>query len=82
MSFIRFVDYNADGCGTNIEKLVMVRTNGITNGQKERLQRAVCDIKSECEDWDFDSVVAEACEKVFGHELKYTYIYPEAEIEL
>ena len=46
--------------------LVFVETeNGLTNGDKERLQKMVDSIKEEDEEWQFDNVVEEACERYF-----------------
>ena len=64
LNIIKFCDCDADGCGTEVSCLVGVEIE-LTNGDKQRLQKIVDDIKTECEDWDFDGVVEEACAKYF-----------------
>ena len=55
---IRFVDVNADGCGTDIDTYVQV--NGvlpITYGIIERTRSAIENFKKENEDWQTDDII-------------------------
>lgn len=55
----------------------------ITHGDKCRLQAIVNQIQEETEDWDFDEVISEACEKYFGPlNVDYNFVSPAATIEL
>lgn len=81
---IKFVETDVDGCGTNEEVIILVKTDMLfTRGHKERLEKAIEDIKNEWEDdeWDTDSVVEEAFTRVFGNDVEYEVILPDIEIE-
>ena len=81
---IKFVETDVDGCGTNAEVIILVKTDMLfTRGHKERLEKAIEDIKNEWEDdeWDTDSVVEEAFTRVFGNDVEYEVILPDIEIE-
>ncbi len=63
-TIIEFKDENADGCGTDISVLMKVGTE-LTNGDAERLQKLVNQLKEEEDEWDTDSLVDEIAEKYF-----------------
>lgn len=74
MNLIKFLNDDADGCGTSVECIVKVNTD-LTNGDKKRLQNIVDNLKNEDEDWDFDEIVEEACRKYFKpNRIKYDFI--------
>ena len=74
---IRFLETDVDGCGSNAEVMIQVRADEkITNETKQKLIDNINEIKKE---WDTDSIVKEACERVFGSE--FTGWYPEIDIE-
>lgn len=82
INIIEFVDFNSDGCGTDIRCLFSVNMD-FTFGDYCRLQAIVSQIKEEKEDWNFDEVVSEACEKYFGPlNIDYNFVSPSATIEL
>ena len=77
---IRFLETDVDGCGSNAEVMIQVRAEEkITNETKQKLIDIIDDIKKEWKEWDTDSIVQEACERVFGSE--FTGWYPEIDIE-
>lgn len=84
---IRFVETNVDGCGTNAEVLVLFKTDCLlTNGCKERLQKALSELKAEWEpdEWDTDSAVKEALVRTFGQtavDEDMEIILPDIEVE-
>ena len=81
---IRFVERDIDGCGTNAEVIVLLKTDMVlTRGHKERLEKAIEDIRNEWEDdeWDTDSVVEEAFIRVFGADVEVETIIPDIEVE-
>lgn len=79
---IRFVETDVDGCGTNAEHLIMVKSDlDLTNGIKERLEEVIEEIKEEWGEWDTGSVVEEACERIFGADAEVYSIIPDMEIE-
>ena len=43
---IKFVDYNSDGCGTDIEMYVEVNGPELTNGVIERTKKAIEEYKN------------------------------------
>ena len=82
LNLIKFCDYDADGYGTEVSCLIAVNAE-LTNGDKQKLQNIVYEIQDECEDWDFDGVVAEACEKYFKPmNIEYHFIGVDVEIEV
>lgn len=81
---IRFIERDIDGCGTDAEVIVLLKTDMLlTRGHKERLEKAIEYIKSEREDdeWDTDSVVEEAFTRVFGTDVEVETIIPDIEVE-
>ena len=79
---IRFVEVDVDGCVTNAEHLIMVKSDlDLANGFKARLEKVIEEIKEEWGEWDTDSVVEEACERVFGSDAEVYSIIPDMEIE-
>ena len=66
IELIKFCDTDICSGENAAMTLVSVETEkGLTNGDKERLQKIVDEIKEENEEWYFDTVVEEACEKYF-----------------
>ena len=60
---IKFVEYDADGCGTDIEMYVEVNGPELTNGVIERTKKVINDYKEENPyEWDTNSVISIACE--------------------
>jgi len=81
-TIIRFTENDVDGCGTNAEHLIMVKSDlDLTNGFKSRLEKVIEEIKDEWGEWDTDSVVEEACERIFGADAEVCFIIPDMEIE-
>lgn len=81
---IRFVERDIDGCGTDAEVMVLLKTDMVlTRGHKERLEKAIEDIRNEWEndEWDTDSVVEEAFTRVFGTDVEVETIIPDIEVE-
>ena len=77
---IRFWETDVDGCGSNAEVMIQVRADEkFTNETKQKLIDTIDDIKKEWKEWDTDSIVQEACKRVFGSE--FTGWYPEIDIE-
>ena len=70
--FIKFVDENVDGCGTDVTAIAKVYGNDITVGTIDRIKDAICNYKSEYEgEWDTDGCLDAATEqlKVEGYEV-------------
>ena len=60
---IKFVDINADGCGTDIDVYVRVEGAELTNGVIARTKKAIEEYKKENPyEWDTNTVVDVACE--------------------
>lgn len=81
---IKFVEENVDGCGGRAEVMVAIETEiPLTHRDKERLSKAIEDIRNEWEadEWDTDSVVYEAIARVFGNDADYTIICPDITVE-
>lgn len=82
---IRFAETNIDGCGGDAVVLVQIDSDTVlTNGCKERLEKAIDDIKAECmeagEDYDTDSIVEDAMHRVFGKDMEYDTVLPDIEV--
>lgn len=64
IQIIRFIDVNADGCGTDIN--IYVKFEGkteLTNGIIERTKKVIEDYKEENSyDWDTNTAIGVACE--------------------
>lgn len=81
---IKFVETDVDGCGTNAEVMILVKTDMmLTRGHEERLEKIIEEIRNEWEDdeWDTDSVVEEAVKRVFGEDVEWEVILPDIEVE-
>lgn len=70
----------------DVEVIVLVKTDIIlTPAYKERLEKEIENIKQEClkndEAWDTDSIVLNACEKVFGEYTEIEIVTVDFEIE-
>lgn len=80
---IGFTEENVDGCGTNVEITVELCIDRfLTKGDKERLVKAIKEIKEGCieDDWDTDDIIRCAMKKVFGGCANFWYVYPDIEI--
>lgn len=81
---IRFTERNVDGCGSDAEVMVLLKTDFLlTSGHKTRLEHEIESIKREWEgdDWDTDSVVEEAIARVFGEDAEWEAVLPDLEVE-
>ena len=68
---IHFVEENADGCGTNVNVMIRVCDGVYTKQEKQgnienMLTNALEEIKREWCEWETDSIIKEACDRVFG----------------
>ena len=87
MKFIKFVERNVDGCGSNAEVLVSIKSGcRVSNDDAKRLSDAIKLIKKEWADklWDTDSIVEEALLRVFGQyvlDFEIDFIIPDIEVE-
>lgn len=84
LSFIRFCDTDiCDGQNAATVLMAIHTDNGITNGDKERLQKIVDELKEENEEWQFDEVVDDACAKYFKPlDIEYETVVEDAVIYL
>lgn len=85
-NLIKFTEIDVDGCGSNVSELVLVRSEMLlTNGTRSRLEQAVESIWKEYVDneecFDTETIVSEACTKVFGNTDDWEIVSPEFEIE-
>ena len=81
---IRFIERNVDGCGSDAEVVVLLKTDRpLTSGHKTSLEHEIESIKREWEDddWDTDSVVEEAIARVFGEDVVWGIVLPDLEVE-
>lgn len=72
--FIKFIDENVDGCGSDIVTFASVYGEDITNGTIERVKNAIDDYKNENEgEWDTDGCLDVAREQLEteGYEVKF-----------
>lgn len=77
--YIKFVEENVDGCGTDAEVVIAIESDlCLTPAYVTALTNAISDIKKEWDedDWDTDAVVEEAMTRVFG-DVDYTVVYPD-----
>ena len=79
---IKFVERNVDGCGTDAEVTILVKTRLPLSEVQERLTKTIEDMRKEVEEemWDTDSVVHEACTKVFGSDTEWEVFVPDIAI--
>lgn len=71
--YIKLIEKNVDGCGSDAEVCVKLSTDFIlTAGHEKRLQDALKEIKNELpsDEWDTDYIVQEALQRAFGSEEK------------
>lgn len=81
---IRFIERDVDGCGSDAEVVVLLKTDlPLTNGHRTRLEHEIESIKREWEDdgWDTDSVVEEAITRAFGEDAEWGIVLPDLEVE-
>ena len=79
LQIIRFLEEDVDGCGTDIEAMISIETDfALTFGHKKRLSEAVEEAKEELEEWDTDTLINIAMEKVFGEQGEA--VYPDIEV--
>lgn len=63
--FIKFIDEDVDGCGTDVTVIARVYGNDITVGTIDRIKDAICNYKNENEgEWDTDGCLAAAQEQL------------------
>lgn len=77
--YIKFVEENVDGCGTDAEITIAIEADlCLTPAYATALTNAISDIKKEWgeDDWDTDAVVEEAMTRVFG-DVDYTIVCPD-----
>lgn len=56
--FIKFIDEDVDGCGTDVTVIARVYGNDITVGTIDRIKDAICNYKNENEgEWDTDGCI-------------------------
>ena len=81
---ISFVERNVDGCGTDAEAMVLIKTEFLlTSEHKTRLETAIEAIRNEWESnkWDTGSVVEEAIARVFGADVEWKIVIPDIGVE-
>ena len=87
MQFIKFVERNVDGCGSNAEVLVLINSDQqVSNDDAKRFADEIELIKKEWADkpWDTDSIVEEALLRVLGQyalDFEIEFIIPDIEVE-
>lgn len=87
MKIIKFVERNVDGCGSNAEVIVSIKSDWrVSNDDAKRLADEIKLIKKEWanEPWDTDSIVEEALLRVFGQyalDFEIEFITPDIEVE-
>ena len=83
--FIKFIKTNTNNNDKNTEILVAIRTDmPLTSGHINRLTKTIEDIQNKCEPDNFNtnSIVQEACERVFGKDrIEWEVICPDIEIK-
>jgi hypothetical protein len=72
-TLLRFIDANADGCGTDVTVFVIVKRY-MSNDEIDALQRKTNKILCEEEDWDFDSIIDEILDAYFDNPNDYIII--------
>lgn len=81
--FIKLIDVDVDGCGTNIENIIQVE--GKTELTNEIIQRTKDAIDKYKEDnpgeWDTDSIINVACEHLGTEGYICNYVSADAIIE-
>ena len=79
---IKFTEKNVDGCGTDAEVTILAKTSLPLSEVQERLTKTIENMEKEVEEkmWDTDSVVYEACTKVFGSDMEWRVLGPDIEI--
>ena len=80
--FVRFVDKDVDGCGTDVTAIAKVYGNDITAGTIDRVKDAICNYKSANEyEYDTDGCL-EAAQNQFETEgYKVDWINEDVEIQ-
>lgn len=79
--FIKFIDEDVDGCGTDVTVIARVYGNDITFGTIDRIKDAICNYKNENEgEWDTDGCLAAAQEQLEMEGYEVDWIICEAEI--
>ncbi len=79
MKFIKFIERDVDGCGTDATVLIVADTNDAIDAIE--LNRIIKDLKEQLQEYDTDEIVYIACEKYFGKRnvLYKTVYYTEIE---
>lgn len=79
--YIKFVDKDVDGCGTDITIYCKVYGSEITVGTVDRIKNAICNYKNENEgEWDTDGCLDVATEQLKAEGYEIYWIDEETEI--
>lgn len=79
--FIKFVDENVDGCGTDVTAIAKVYGNDITVGTIDRIKDVICNYKSENEgEWDTNGCLEAAQDQFEAEGYEVSWINEEMEI--
>ena len=79
--YIKFVDKNVDGCGTDITIYCKVYGNEITVGTVDRIKDAIYNYKNENEgEWDTDGCLDVATEQLKTEGYEVCWVNENAEI--
>ena len=74
--FIRFIDKNIDGCGTDVTVLASVRGDDITLETINRIKDSICNYKNENKECDTDDCLAVAQHQLEAEGYKIQWIDP------
>ena len=79
VQYIKFIDHDMDGCGTNLTIMAKVTGELITNGTVERVKNAIGDYQTENEgEWDTDGCLDAAKEQLEAEGYKVEFIAESA----
>ena len=78
--FIKFIDEDVDGCGTNITTIAKVYGNDITVGTIDRIKDAINNYKREDDEWDTDGCLEAAQDQFEAEGYEVSWINEEIEI--
>ncbi len=78
-TYLKLIDENVDGNGTNVETVLCVETDALTNGQIGRIKEAIERCKEDGEYYTDDCIDA-AINQLESEGLKVECCTPESEI--
>ena len=79
--FIKFIDSDVDGCGTNVEVIVRINGKKLKKDTIDRVENAISNYKEENKnEWDTDSCVDVATKQLESEGYKVDYIFVDTEI--